>query len=250
MVPTKDSIEFGKRLLELRNSRGLSQTDVAKALRIGQTTYAGYETGKRNATVSVINKFATFFNVSPDYLLGVNGTNKFIIPKHYDNLSDSQKKVAYRIFNEAVKALYEQQFITSSPLSTEKQSDDNVIDISTRQLPLYLTSASAGLGQYIDNSDYKLIDVGPECPPQANFILRVQGDSMEPKFYNGDLLYIKQQPQVEDGEIGIFYLDGNVYVKRQEHRNGKCYLISLNPAYAPIEIGEYSSCTCYGKVLN
>jgi repressor LexA len=248
LEPTEDSIDFGKKLLALRNKRGLSQSDLAKYLGIAQTTYAGYENGKRNATVSVINKFSSFFNVSPDYLLGADKKSSFTVPEHYYELNDYERDIADKIFAETVSVLYNQQ--NKGEKSEPQRKTDNVIDMPPRQLPLYETPASAGLGQYIDNSDYELVDVGPECPAHTNFLLHVQGDSMAPKFHDGDTLYVKQQPTVEDGEIGVFYFNGDVYVKKQEHRNGKCYLVSLNPKYNPIEIDACSECICYGKVLN
>jgi SOS-response transcriptional repressor LexA len=108
--------------------------------------------------------------------------------------------------------------------------------------------ASAGTGQFLDSDNYEIIEVS-NAPAHTTFLLRASGDSMEPKIHDGDILYIKQQPTVEDEEIGVFFLDGNVYVKKQDSKDGVYKLISLNPAYEPIEI-DSDNCRCYGKVLN
>lgn len=125
----------------------------------------------------------------------------------------------------------------------------NIIRINVRRLPLYAVGASAGTGNPLDDSPYDIVEVGPEAPLQTSFLLKADGDSMEPLIHDGETLYIKQQGYVEDGEIGIFWYDGDVFVKRQEHRCGAVYLISVNPNYRPIKVSD-DSIHCFGKVLN
>ena len=64
-------LRFGTNLANLRKSRGLSQSDVASALGIVQSTYAGWETGARKVQLSAILQLSEFFNVSVDALIGV-----------------------------------------------------------------------------------------------------------------------------------------------------------------------------------
>lgn len=49
-----------------------------------------------------------------------------------------------------------------------------------RSLPLYSLAVSAGTGQFLDGESYEMQPVGPEVPEEANFGVRVAGDSMEP----------------------------------------------------------------------
>ena len=55
---------------------------------------------------------------------------------------------------------------------------------------------------------------------------------------------------LEDGEIGIFYLDGNAYVKKFQNNRKGTYLISLNKKYDPIPVTENSSFKIFGRVLS
>ena len=57
--------------------------------------------------------------------------------------------------------------------------------VKTRMLPLYSLAVSAGTGQFLDSEDYDMTEVGPEVPDGANFGVRVAGDSMEPRFHDG-----------------------------------------------------------------
>ena len=80
---------------------------------------------------------------------------------------------------------------------------------------------------------------------EADFALKIQGDSMKPKFSDGDIILIRTQPCVEIGEIGIFILNNEGYVKKFEGDR----LVSLNKKYSDIIFQEYDNICCKGKVL-
>lgn len=71
---------------------------------------------------------------------------------------------------------------------------------------------------------------------------------MLPRFMDRQIVYVKQQQTLEHGEIGIFLLDGDAYCKMLSRENGT-FLVSLNPAYRPIPIGEFSELRILGKVV-
>ena len=68
---------------------------------------------------------------------------------------------------------------------------------------------------------------------------------MEPKFYDGDTVLVREQPSVDIGEIGLFVVDGNGYIKKQ----GVDRLISLNPDFDDIFPNEFSDVRCVGKII-
>ena len=114
-----------------------------------------------------------------------------------------------------------------------------------RTLPLYHLPVSAGTGAYLEDSGAKPIAIPAEANPAADFVLRISGNSMEPRFNDRDLLLVEQTDSVSEGEVGIFILDGEGYVKVW----GGDRLISLNPAYAPIPVTSASSFVCCGRVV-
>ena len=71
---------FPERLKSLRLEAGLTQKEIAKKLKIKQQTYAQWESGRTKPRSATLNKFADFFNVSTDYLLG-NSNRKRKIPE-------------------------------------------------------------------------------------------------------------------------------------------------------------------------
>ena len=118
-----------------------------------------------------------------------------------------------------------------------------------RSLPLYSLAVSAGTGQFLDGEDYEMQEVGPEVPEKANFGVRVSGDSMEPRFHDGQKVWVSQQQSLMTGEIGIFLYDGCAYLKQLVAKEDCLALHSLNPAYTDIIISPELPLRVLGKVL-
>ena len=118
-----------------------------------------------------------------------------------------------------------------------------------RLLPLYHLAVSAGTGELLDGTDYDTVEVGEEVSSQADFGVRIAGDSMEPRFVHGQIVWVKRQDTLRSGEIGVFLYNGAGYCKRLERREGETMLISLNPRYAPIRVSEGDELRLFGKVV-
>ncbi len=119
---------------------------------------------------------------------------------------------------------------------------------SGRAIRLYTLAASAGPGQFLDDGDFRWIDAAG-APRQADFAVRVAGDSMEPRYRDGQVVYVKQTPTVPDGEIGLFSWQGSGYIKQLHDRPDGVRLHSLNPAYDDIDIPETAQLRVFGRVL-
>lgn len=118
-----------------------------------------------------------------------------------------------------------------------------------RVLPLYRLAVSAGTGEFLDGEGYDSVEVGEEVSPLADFGVRIAGDSMEPRFVHGQIVWVKRQETLRPGEIGIFLYNGAGYCKRLERRSGRVELISLNSAYPPIRVGPADELRVFGRVV-
>lgn len=118
-----------------------------------------------------------------------------------------------------------------------------------RERKVFYTTVSAGSGSFLEGEDYKMYS-SPDIPEKASFGVYVSGDSMEPRYHNKELIWIEQTEILEDGEIGIFYLDGNAYVKKFQNNRLGTYLVSLNNKYQPIPVTENNSFRIFGRVLS
>lgn len=138
------------------------------------------------------------------------------------------------------------ELLLQSGLYSQKNSI--IYQFPRRTLKLYDLPVSAGTGQFLDSDSFSEMEVGNEVSAQADFGVRVSGDSMEPLYLNGQIIWIHRQDTLENGDIGIFFLDGDAYVKKYSQSSSGIRLISLNKKYAPIIITPDSTLNTFGKV--
>lgn len=114
-------------------------------------------------------------------------------------------------------------------------------------LRLYDIAASAGTGTALDTDvGYSKINVyGNPTTELADFAIRVRGNSMNPKYQDGDVLLVSRADEIERGELGIFMFNGESYFKKF----GGDRLISLNPEYSDIVFGGGDDIKCFGRVI-
>ena len=124
--------------------------------------------------------------------------------------------------------------------------NDKCLPFSTCKMRYYDYSASAGTGLFLDEAVAEALTVQntPEAQ-QADYAIPVSGDSMEDEYHDGDIVLVKSCPCVRKGEVGIFLLDGSVYIKEY----GEKCLISYNEKYPPIDLSKFETAACLGKVL-
>jgi repressor LexA len=118
--------------------------------------------------------------------------------------------------------------------------------ITTRELPLYLLPASAGIGSFLDSDHYEFRAFPADTiPSEAKFAIRVTGDSMEPAYTQDDIVFIKPETQLNQGDIGIIIINNQSYIKQYRDQQ----FISFNPKYDPIVPTPYDHVRIAGKVL-
>lgn len=116
--------------------------------------------------------------------------------------------------------------------------------LNERYIELFNLPVSAGSGIYLASEDKEPIKV--KCNAITNktsYALRISGDSMQPTYNNGDIVLVQSTTDISIGEIGIFVLDGEGYIKEL----GDNELISHNKKYEPISLNDTVSCR--GKVI-
>ena len=133
------------------------------------------------------------------------------------------------------------------PRSRLTRSTDLPAGLRRRSIGLYDMPVSAGIGEFLADSTRVEDILIPDDPrtAEADYALRINGDSMEPKYHSGDVILIQTTDTVEEGELGIFVLDGSGYFKRY----GGDHLISLNPKYPPIPLKDFEDVACCGRVV-
>lgn len=239
---------IGETLTACRKKAGYSQIEAADML-----TKAGYPI--RNKSIYTWEKNKSTPNPSQFLMLcklyGVTDIYSTFIEPNPDN--------PFSVLNEAGKdkAL---DFISILASTEEyrymdikaKEKPENTIDfpVKQRELPIYLLPASAGTGEFLDSEEHEMVVVGSEVPEKASFGIRLHGNSMEPRYMNGQIVWVYRTAELYDGDIGIFYLDGQAYCKKLHKGNGKIELLSFNPDYKPIPVTEASEFKVFGRVIS
>jgi SOS-response transcriptional repressor LexA len=123
--------------------------------------------------------------------------------------------------------------------------------ITFRKIDIYETPVSAETGNFLTDSvkTTMTIDDNNAVPENADFGVRISGDSMEPEFYNGEIAWVTQQNTLDNGDIGIVTLNGEAYIKKIQNDKDGISLVSLNNKYAPISVNENDRFDVFGKVV-
>ena len=104
---------------------------------------------------------------------------------------------------------------------------------------------------YIRSLGVDAIWFSPIYPsPNADFGVRIAGDSMEPRFVHGQSVWVHRQETLRSGEIGVFLYDGSAYLKQLRRDGGRVFLHSLNPAYADLEVSDALPLRVLGKAVS
>ena len=184
------------RIPELRKERGISMKQAAEQLGMPYTTYVNYEKGVRQANSETLIDLANFYNTSIDYMLG---------------------KSSDRLQINGASTPIPPGFIPMPPM---------------RKVPL-VGSIACGTPilaqQNIDGS----VDAPEDI--RCDFALRCKGDSMiDAGIHDGDAVYIRIQPEVENGEIAAVRIGEEATLKRVYYDGTTLTLMPANAAFAPM----------------
>ena len=184
------------RLKQLREQRGFSQKEFAAEMDLPYTTYNSYETGKRAPDFDMLSRFADYFHVSVDYLLG------------RDTPSESADTVP------------------------------GLIAVKKKKIPV-LGEIACGKPIFADEDREVYVSVSEEIV--CDYALIAKGDSMLPRIHDGDLVFIREMPVVENGRIAAVLIEDEATLKRVFFypEKQKLMLVSDNPAWEPfLYVGE------------
>lgn len=112
----------------------------------------------------------------------------------------------------------------------------------------YDHAASAGTGQYLNDVRVERIELPVDV--DADFVIPIKGDSMEPDYHDGDLVFIQTSVDLNDGVIGVFNYNGEAYIKQLVIDTEQSYLHSLNPAYKDMPITPETDFRIIGEVVD
>ena len=255
-------MDFYKVLEEIMSEKDMSIPDVARACGLSDGTVRSI-VARKSQTVSleVAFKLSSGLNISLERL---NGEGNRLIKNAPSDFSEEAKKIAkdYDKLDArgkgAVKAIMEYEG-KAEAAATPKQAAGRpkVVPLPKvkrahgfTEIEVFDQPAAAGLGNPVDippshteqyPSDY--------VPPKTNFGVLISGTSMEPKIPDGSTVFVQATPALDNGEIGIFVLDGKSYCKQLKKDEETVILHSLNPDAEDVDVPPLSELRTLGRVL-
>lgn len=214
-------MDIGERMKLRRKELNLSADVVAEKLGVSRSTIFRYEKGDiEKLPTNILEDIAEVLKTTPAFLMGWEDENAPSIETIYKQLNSERQT---KVYNFA-----EQQL--------EEQNRGNVVHFPKKEkLPTIKNSASAANPTELVYGDTVVEEEEFErVPNNADFAVPIIGDSMEPVIRNGQFVFVKEQPDVEDGEIAIVEIDGDGVTCKEvykDYESQKIILRSINELY-------------------
>ncbi len=152
------------------------------------------------------------------------------ISRYCNNLIDKPKMAVVRMLAEHFRVSFEWLMGYDTPEDQATQA--GLMPVERRRIPM-LGQIAAGQPITANEEHDCYVEADAE---RADFCLRVKGDSMiGARIYDGDIVLIHAQPDVEDGEIAVVLIDDEATLKRVYKLGDRVVLRAENPAYPPME---------------
>lgn len=254
---------FASRLKERREELNLSQSALAKELGVTKAAISNYENEISSPKADILYSLFNVLNCDANYLFqdemneleknDVLTPGEKIFIKKYRALKDNGIK---QIIDDLLELEYQRIQEQDNADNAIYDDDGNRITSFQEYLNfkyqsakvLYIDKVSAGLGFFPVEEEYQ--QIGSPFT-NANYAFSVDGNSMLPKYQNGDMIYVKKQNTLYDGDIGVIVYNGKGYLKKYYKDNNDIYLVSLNEDYNDISITLDENVEFYivGKVV-
>lgn len=236
---------IGYRIKEARENQGLTQTELGKIVGVTGSAITNYENETSHPKEPIMYKLIEALKVDANYLF----QDCVKLPKEANDvtLAEYEHIKKYRLISthspdgaSVVDTVLDREYAIAEKLREQKEQLEKVqrmnIEVSEELIPLRLWAyygkiACAGTGFIFDDIPSDTVQA-PDA--NADFIIGVNGDSMEPDYSDGEKLYIKKVERINPGEVGIFTVNNECFLKEY----GKDGLVSRNKKYDDIPGNE------------
>ena len=219
-------MNVGERIKQRRKDLKMSADELATSVGVSRSTIFRYEKGDiEKVGPDVLKKIADKLNVSPADLMGWDDTP-------VQELKIPTSPLVQKITEKAVKltAPRKQKVLDFTENQLREQSN-KVISLEENLFEFKVfEKLSAGTGfSYFNDGNYDTVFYDKDL--DHDFASWVFGDSMEPKYMNGEVVLIKETGFDYDGAIYAVDWDGQTYIKKVYKEKDGLRLVSINSKY-------------------
>ena len=237
MTDKELAIYIGYKIKEYRKIKGLTQKELAEIVEMGHTTIANYEKGFRTPKKNTLFKLANALNVTIDDFFPTTSTTSEA-DTTLSAITETVEQLTHS--NQGRVLTFAQDLLTE-----QTEVSEDLVGYFTYNY--YDQPASAGTGQYLNDINAETINLPIDI--DADFVIPIKGDSMEPNYHDQDYIFIKLSVELTDSTVGVFQYDGEAYIKQLIIEDGKAWLHSFNPNYPNIPIEPEKDFRIIGEVV-
>ena len=235
-------MNISQNLSHIIKEKKITQKALSKQLGVPTSTINNWIKLNRSIPSEFIIPICEFLDITPYLLLtGENVSSKSVLGPDEQELLDIYNSLSPKSQGQ-VKERAIVLLELETPVTKEPESEQETIFIEYSTLKV-----SAGTGEpLIDDTYHDFLKVKRnDLTEEANFAVQISGNSMLPRFKDKEWVLVRSQTDVEIGEIGIFIIDGNGYIKERAADR----LVSINPEYDDIFFKENQDIKCKGLVI-
>ena len=246
-------MDLGQKIKKIRLSLGMTQQKLADKSNVSKGYISMIEKGvnpttkkKLVPTLEKISAIASAFNMTVDEV--VKGTDDEIIIQTkpiFPSILDQIMTTASKLKNARQTKVLS---FTQAQLDEQEGNSINILPYS--DFTCY-GAVSAGTGEWL-GEEYKEEVTLPASivPNQAfDFVLRVNGNSMEPLFKDNEYIFVRKTEDIRNGQIGVFVVDGEAYLKKAYLEKDCLRLVSLNKDYEDLLFNGQNDIKLVGVVV-
>lgn len=236
---------FANNLSFYMNQRGIDRNTLCADLDLKYTTVRDWLKGITYPRIGKIELLANYFNINKSDLI----ENKISTAQSSDYLLEEITNTARKLNTDNKKIVLRKSEELLESQNKEETKENEVSEaIQLYSYDYYDHPASAGTGQYLNDVRVERIELPVDI--DADFVIPIKGDSMEPDYHDGDLVFIQTSVDLNDGVIGVFNYNGDAYIKQLVIDEDQAYLHSLNPAYKDMPITPDTDFRIIGEVVD
>lgn len=238
---------FANNLSFYMEKKGVDRNTLCADLNLKYTTVRDWLKGITYPRIGKIELLANYFNINKSDLI----ENKATTTQPSDSLLEAITNTARQLNTDNKKTvLRTSEELLEAQMNTEKTKKNEVSEkvVQLYGYDYYDHAASAGTGQYLNDVRVERIELPVDV--DADFVIPIKGDSMEPDYHDGDLVFIQTSVDLNDGVIGVFNYNGEAYIKQLVIDEDQAYLHSLNPEYKDMPITPETDFRIIGEVVD
>ena len=249
---------FTERLTKLRQARGWTKKEFSVQIGKTQQTVGKWENGTNAPTFKDLVKLVELFGVTSDYLLGLSDSpSKYAYPPFNDNKEEYVGEMFKQLDegNQDATVSFIENRLDNQHISKEIREKDHrkQIVVGQGERPTKRVSIYAR----VDAQGFELSEVPVDCLdypvpiPVHDIAFNGVGDSLQPSFFDDEVMFVMKDSVLRTGDICIVKLKCQYHVMKvsQNSDNGDILLNSLNSSKVPNTLSEKDDFTIFGKVV-